>query len=75
MRDTNLQVNEKRLIHSSLMMYLAFIFSEYSAVTSSKQAFIKGNLNPKITLTVKKLISRILVQQCPLHCFANQIRN
>ena len=48
MRDTNLQVNEKRLIHLSLMMHLAFIFSEYSAVTSSKEAFIKGNLIQKL---------------------------
>ena len=48
MRDANLQVNEKRLIHSSLIMYLAFIFSEYSAVTSSEEAFIKGNLIQKL---------------------------
>ena len=37
-RDANLQVNEKKLIHTSSFMYFAFIFSEYITITSSKEA-------------------------------------
>ena len=51
LRDANLQVNEKRLIHTSSFMYFAFTFSEYSTITSSKEVlkmcegalFLSGN--------------------------------
>ena len=38
LRDTNLQVNEKKLIHTSLLMYFAFILWEYITITSSEEA-------------------------------------
>ena len=38
LRDANLQVNEKKLFHTSSFMHFAFIFSEYVTITSSEEA-------------------------------------
>ena len=38
LRDTNLQVNEKKTHSDILFMYFALIFSEYITITSSEEA-------------------------------------
>ena len=38
LRDDNLQVNEKNLVHTSSFMYFALIFSELITITSSGEA-------------------------------------
>ena len=38
LRNTNLQVYEKKLFHTSSRMYFAFIFSECITITFSKKA-------------------------------------
>ena len=38
LRDANLQLKEKKLLHTSSFMYFAFIFLEIMKVTSSEEA-------------------------------------
>ena len=38
LRDANLQVNEKKLFHTSSFMHFALIFSEFITITSSGEA-------------------------------------
>ena len=47
LRDGNLQVNEKKLFHTSSFMHFAFIFLEYITITFSSLQFLSGNISEK----------------------------